>query len=156
QDKESIARTNERHASTDWRIQPSFTFDVLCFLNVLTGDPFYLDYYKDDYAQFEPKLTPSVRTALAELKRKIKDERKGIISAFLALLFSATEDQTLDDLLNTLKNSETMRAKLKATPYYSAADWRAYESVKDELRTIFEFLKAICFEETWKKDVRPK
>src|SRR5437588_3170547 len=82
------------HATTDWRVEPSFTLDTVCLLNVLTGDPFYVGYYKDEYARFEPQLTPAARAALADLKRKIKDEKKNIISAFLALYFSATDDRT--------------------------------------------------------------
>src|SRR5687767_13076490 len=96
-EKKAGIRRARFHKTTDWRIQPSFTLDTVCFLNVLTGDPFYVDYYKDDYRRFEPQLTPAVRPALANLKRKIKDERKNIISAFLALYFSATDDRTLDD-----------------------------------------------------------
>jgi hypothetical protein len=53
-----------------------FTLDTVCLLNVLTGDPFYVRYYKDEYARFEPQLTPAARVALANLKRKIKDENK--------------------------------------------------------------------------------
>src|SRR5216684_4133643 len=102
-DNRLIIRSAQIHSTTDWRIQPSFTLDTVCFLNVLTGDPFYVGYYKDEYARFEPQLTPAARTALANLKRKIKDENKNIISAFLALYFSATDDRNLSDMLDTLK-----------------------------------------------------
>jgi hypothetical protein len=64
------------HSTTDWRVNPSFMLDTLCFINVLTGDPFYLRYYKDEYARFEPQLTPAARIALSNLKRKIKDDNK--------------------------------------------------------------------------------
>jgi len=149
-------RSAQIHSTTDWRIQPSFTLDTICFLNVLTGDPFYLDYYKDEYARFEPQLTPAVRTALANLKRKIKDERKNIISAFLALYFSATDDRTLNDMLKTLKNSVHMKKNLKKTIYYNESGWRLYESVRKDLRTIFEFLKAIQFESYWQQNILPR
>jgi len=130
--------------------------DTVCFLNVLTGDPFYTRYYKDDYEQFEPRLTPAARKALADLKRKIKDERKSIISAFLALYFSATDDRTLDDMLATLKNSKRMKENLQKTTYYSESGWQLYESVKEDLETVFLFLKAIEFENHWKQHVLPK
>src|SRR5215475_509540 len=147
---------SEPHATTDWHIQPSFVMDTVCFLNVLTGDEFYTRYYKDDYARFGPQLTPAARAALANLKRKIKDEKKNIISAFLALYFSATEDRTLDDMLNTLKHSEHTQNNLKKTTYYSDSGWDLYESVKDDLRTVLSFLKSINFESYWKQEVLPK
>ncbi len=154
-DKQQNSRT-QLHSTTDWRIQPSFTLDTVCLLNVLTGDPFYVGYYKDEYARFEPQLTPDVRAALANLKRKIKDEDKNIISAFLALYFSATDDRNLNDMLDTLKNSEKMRENLKKTDFYSESGWQLYESVKSDLRTVFLFLKTIQFEDYWKQNILPK
>jgi hypothetical protein len=143
------------HKKADWQIQPSFKFDTLCFLGVLTGDPFYVNYYKDEYAKFETQLTPSARAALANLKRKIKDENKNIISGFLTLYFSATDDKTLDDILRTLRNSEQMKRKLKSTPYYGDSSWKLYESVREDLKTILLFLKIIKFEDYWQQKILP-
>lgn len=143
------------HQSTDWRIEPSFKFDVLCFLNTLTGDPYYLEFYKNEYAEFEPRLTLEARNALANLKRKIKDENKNIISAYLTLYFSATRDVTLDDLLDTLKDSRKLKKNLRKTPYYSVTGWQLFESVHDDLRTIFLFLKSIEFEKYWRQKILP-
>jgi hypothetical protein len=141
---------------TKWDLVPSFKLDVICFLNTLTGDPFYLDFYKEEYAKFEPKLTPEARTALADLKRKIKDEKQGIISATLAINFSATDDKTLDDMLKTLKDSSKMQDNLRKTPYYNDEDWKLYESVRPDLKVIFQFLKKIKFNAYWKTDILPK
>lgn len=155
-DKRHSSRRAKLHSTTHWRIRPSFMLDTVCFLNVLTGDPFYVRYYKDEYARFEPKFTPAASIALSNLKRKIKDEKKNIISAFLALYFSATDDQTLDDMLDTLKNSEEMKKNLKRTIYYSESGWQMYESVREDLRTVFLFLKSIQFESHWRLNILPK
>jgi len=144
------------HTTTDWQIEPSFKFDLLCFLNTLTGDSFYVEYYPNEYHEFKPLLTPAAQAALADLKRKIKDENQGIISASLCLYFSATDDQTLDDMLKTLKNSDRMQSNLKQTPYYSEEDWRLYEGVREDLKTIFLFLKDIQFESYWARNVLPR
>ncbi|MGA9997650.1 MAG: hypothetical protein WBP93_19705 [Pyrinomonadaceae bacterium] len=149
-------RNTKIHTRTDWRVAPSFKFDALCFLNVLTGDPFYVRYYKDEYTNFASQLTPSARAALAHLKRKIKDENKGIISAFFCLYFSATDDQTLDDMLRTLDNSERMKNSLKQTVYYNKEGWKLYESVRGDLKTLFLFLKEIGFADYWKQNLLPK
>jgi hypothetical protein len=154
--KEATEEKARLHSSTDWRIEPSFKFDMLCFLNTATGDEYYLNYYKEQYDELEPKLTPAAKEALANLKRKIKDEQGGIISAFLTLYFSATEDRTLDDVIKTVENSELMRNNLKQTPYYSEDDWQIYESVREDLKTIFQFFKDIQFETYWENNVLPK
>lgn len=148
--------SNDVHTTTDWSLKPSFKFDVICFLNALTADPYYMNIYKEEFGKFEKKLTPPAETALANLKRKIKDEDKGIISAFLTLYFSATDDETLDQMLLTLKDSRRMQASMKQTQFYDEESWRLFESVKDDLRVIFRFLQKIQFQKYWQEHILPK
>jgi len=150
QDKDQSQRT------TDWQIEPSFKFDTLCLLNTLTADPYYLNYYQPEYEKFEPKLTLPVKKALARLKQTVKDENRNIISAFLCLYFSATEDRTLDEMLLTIENSNTMKSRLKKTPYFSEGGWKLYESVREDLKIIFLFLKDIQIESYWTEHILPK
>lgn len=154
--QQNSPREAATRSRTDWNIAPSFKFDTLCFLNTLTGDDFYRRYYADEYASFAPRLTPAARTALASLKRKVKDDNGNIISAFLCLYFSATADQTLDDMLRTLDDSRLMKRNLKETVYYNKDGWSLFESVRDELKTIFSFLKSIEFEAYWQRNILPK
>lgn len=142
--------------TTEWQIEPSLKYDALCFANVLTGDPFYLTYYQKEYDRFKPKLTPDVKAALADLKLKIKDQHKGIVSAFLCLYFSATEDTSLEEMIATVEHSEKMKRALQKTPYYDPGEWRLYESVRTDLKTILLFLKEAGFEDYWKQAIRPK
>ena len=145
-----------RAGATEWQIEASLKYDVLCLLNVLTADPFYLKYYQPVYEEFEEELTEPAKEALANLKTKIKDEQGGIISAFLCLYFSATDDVTLDDMLLTIQRSETMQANLKKTPHYSEKAWHFYESIKSDLFTVLSFLKNLSFESYWKNSIYPK
>ncbi len=144
------------NSKTFWKLSPSFKFDTLCFLNTLSGDEYYLEYYDSDFQKFKSKLTPKVRLALANLKRKIKDENKGIISAFLTLYFSAVDDENLDQMLKTIENSTLLKSNLKNSPYFNENDWKLFESVKQDLSVIFRFLKRINFERTWRKEILPK
>jgi hypothetical protein len=146
----------EYHQTTAWEIRPSEAFDVLCLLNVLTADPFYQTYYRDEYAKLAPKLTPEAVASLADLKRKIKDEGHGIISAMLCLYFSATDDSTLDDLASSVQNPASMRSNLMKTTYYSDDDWALFESVRADLRVIFKSLKRMQFDEYWRGQILPK
>lgn len=147
---------SKANRKTKWEVSPSLKYDTLCFLNILTGDPFYVRFYKEEYAKFEPQITPSARQALANLKRKIKDEKKGIVSANLSLYFSATRDETIDDMLKTLRNTEKMRTEFKKSTFYSEEGWQTFESVKEDLRIIFLFLKDIQFEKYWKQNILPE
>jgi hypothetical protein len=143
------------HTTTDWDLKPSLKFDTLCALNMLSGDPYYLDYYKADYDRLSPQLRPEERTAFANLKHRIKDENGGIISAQLSLYFSATDAESIDDLIAVVKDSSTMQRNLKATTYYSEDQWKVYDAARPDLDAAFRALKRIHFEEDWEKHAKP-
>ena len=145
----------QSHLTTEWQVSPSFKFDLLCFLNVLTGDPFYLSHYQKEFDHFAPKLTPQTKAALANLKRKIKDDNGNIVSAFLSLHFSATDDETIADMLRTLARPEQMKSNLKKTVYFNEGGWRLFASVRGDLKIILSFLDEIGFSDYWKANVYP-
>jgi len=138
-----------RTEASDWLVQPSFKYDVLCLLNVLTGDPYYLNYYADEYARFEPELTPEARAALANLQRVIKTEGGGIISATLTLYFSIVEDSTLAGMSARLDDPASLRLRLRQTPYYAEESWQRFESIVPDLQVIFDYLADRGYEEEW-------
>jgi hypothetical protein len=143
------------HATTDWDLQPSFMFDTLCALNFLSGDPYYLKFYQADYDRLFPKLRPEERAAFVSLKRRIKDQNGGIISAQLALYFSVTNAESLDDMMRVVKDSSAMQRSLKATTYYSDDGWKVYEESRGDLQAALKALQRIDFEADWEKNVRP-
>src|SRR5580698_5914693 len=144
------------HTTTDWDLRPSFLFDTLCALNFLSGDKYYLQYYQNDYDRLSPLLRPEERTAFFNLKRRIKDENGGIISAQLSLYFSATDADSLDDMIGVVKDSSAMQRSLKATPYYTDAGWKLYEESRGDLEAAFRALKRIHFDADWQTTVKPR
>jgi len=144
------------HTTTDWDVRPSFKYDAICVLNVLSGDPYYLEYYKADYDRLSKQLRPDELAAFANLKHRIKDQNGGIISAQLALYFSAVDAESLDDLIKVVDDSSTMQSNLKATPYYDEQGWKVYEASRPDLKAAFVALKRIHFEADWEKESRPK
>ncbi len=141
---------------TDWQILPSFRYDTLCLLNTLTGDPFYLEFNQEIYDHFKPMLTPEVETALANLKRIVKDEGQSIISAMLCLNYSAVEGESLADMFGVLDNPAPMQAGLQQSPYYDEKEWQTFLKSRDDLRTIFHFLESIGFPKYWQETIRPQ
>jgi hypothetical protein len=151
-----VAVGDARPQVTDgWTVTPSFKYDALCFVNVLTGDPYYLTYYEEEYRRIEPRITPDVRRALDELRRVIKTEGGGIISATLTLYFSVVEDSTLAQMSARLDDLDPMRRELEATPYFSTQSWDRFASVTDQLQVVLEFLSAIGYDADWNARHRP-
>ena len=59
-------------------------------------------------------------------------------------------------MLRTIENSKTMEANLKKTPYFGEGGWKLYESVREDLKIIFLFLKDIEIESYWAAQILPK
>lgn len=104
-------KSNKKLEPSFWRIEPSFKYDVLCFLNVLSADPFYLQFYQKEYDEILPKLTSRVQKSLSNLRRIVKEEYKSIISAFLCMYFSATTDETISEMIHTIHYPYEMQKK---------------------------------------------
>lgn len=141
---------------TNWKIEPALKYDACCFLNILTGDEFYLEYYKDVYDEFAPKITPEVKQALASLKKKVKDDNGTIISAWLCLYFSAVDDSTLQQMRATLNDLTLLKQNFMLTPYHNDEGWDLFISINGELKIIFDYLINANYEAYWRENTLPK
>jgi hypothetical protein len=145
-----------RGASTNWELEPSFKYDALCLLNILSGDPYYLNDYQSEYDHLHPLFTPEENAAFVRLKQIIKDEGGGIISARLALYFSTVEDETLPQMIRTAHDSTAMREALKRTPYWSEKEWSDYERARPSLEIALRALERTAVPAYWGRTARPK
>jgi hypothetical protein len=150
------AETVPIHPVTDWQLKPSLKYDTLCLLNALSGDPYYLHYYPTEYEHFHPLFTPEEQAAFAELKHVIKDEGHGIVSAKLALYYSAVDDETLPEMIRTAHDSAVMEAALKKTSYWSADGWQNYEAARPALEVALRALDRVGFPAYWAANARPR
>ncbi len=146
---------NSHHNMTKWKIEPSFKYDALCFLNIMTADSFYLTYYQKEYDRFKQNLTPDVESSLKNLKKVLKDDNGRIVSAYLCLYFSAVADSTMQQLTIRLDNLDELKSSFEKTPYHDEESWKLFESIVPDLRAAFQFLQDIYFESYWKKNVLP-
>jgi hypothetical protein len=143
------------HPTTKWLIQPSLKYDALCFLNTLTGDPFYLEYYEEEYARFRHMIAPETQAALSNLKRTVKDEGGSIISALLCRYFSTVDDEMLDDMISRIRDDSSTLADALLGPYYYNKK-QLFEASRESLVTILAFLESIGFQAYWQREILPK
>lgn len=148
------SETPEKLNNTKWEIHPSFKYDVLCFLNIMTGDEFYLNYYRDEYDKFKDKLTPEVSNSLSNLKRIVKDENGNVLSAWLCLYFSAVNDETLSDLILTANDLSLLNSNFEKSPYHSDKSRKMFESIIPDLKIVFKWLEKIEFENYWRENIK--
>ncbi len=144
------------HATTQWVVSPSLKYDALCALDMLSGDPFYLKFYRDDYNRLVRRLTPQEKNEFVIIKRIIKDKNKGIVSADLALILSVEPGDRLDDILIALDKPNEIRDRLRATPYYSEPNFSEFMQVRPHLIAAIRALKRIGFDDDWNQHIRPQ
>src|ERR1022692_230068 len=150
------AETAPVHTSTDWQLRASLKYDTLCLLNALSGDPYYLDYYRAEYDHFHSLFTPEEQAAFAQLKHVIKDEGHGIISAKLALYFSVVDDETLPEMIRTAHDSAAMEAALRKTTYWSADGWQNYQAARPALEASLRALDRVGFPAYWAANAKAR
>lgn len=150
------AETVSVHSRTQWQLKPSLKYDALCLLNALSGDPYYLDYYKAEYDHFHPLFRPEEQAAFGQLKHVIKEQGHGIVSAKLALYYSAVDDETLPEMIRTAHDSSRMEAALRKTSYWSADGWQNYEASRPALEVALRALDRVGFPAYWAANARPK
>lgn len=143
------------HTRTDWELRSSLKYDALCLLNVLSGDPYYLQYYQAEYDHFHPLFTPEENAALVQLKHVIKDEGGGIVSAKLTLYYSVVDDETLPEMIRTAHNSSTMQAALRKTSYWDDNGWKNYEEARPALEVALRALNRVGLPAYWKQSAEP-
>ncbi len=141
---------------TKWKIEPSFKYDLCCFMNILTADPYYKEHYPNELNPYENKMPPEVQNAVTSLHKKLKLDNEIIISAWLCLYFSAIDGEELGDLIDAVKDPAELKTNFMKTPYYDEESWGIFISVKDELLQIFQYLKDNGFKEYWTENIKPK
>jgi hypothetical protein len=143
------------HNSTEWNVKPSLKYDALCLINILTGDPFYVQYYEKEYEEFSKKITPEVKPVLEKLFQ-IKQSTGIVLSAAMCLYYSAVPDSTLDQLIETTRDLSVLKQNFSKTVYFNENDWAMFEMLQEDVRTCFLFLKEAGFESYWKENNLPK
>lgn len=146
------------HTATEWSVQPSLAYDALNFFNALTGDPFYLAFYQDEYDRFHSQATPEVETAIATLDAA-RQQYQFIIGAALATIFAPGDPETIDDLLALAAAPQPLYEALLRSGLGSRAEidakWPLFESLLPSITTVLDFLQAAGFEEYWRANVLP-
>ncbi len=130
---------------TRWKVRLSEGFDALCFLNPLSGEPFYADYYAAELAAFKPRLKRETVTRLAALFRSA--QAKGILlGPTLCTLLSGGPDTTLDAMIAAIADAETVvRPGFEKSPYWDAEEWAAFDAMRPDLSAILSDMRAADF-----------
>jgi len=136
---------------THWVFEPSMKFDALCLAGVLADDPFYLRYYGKQHDELSARLTPEARAAFKNITAKYK-AAGAIATASLALVMSASDAETLPELIAALEHPEAIKARFQATRFWDQGAWIPFEAARPDLITVLKWYQDIDFPAYWRAD----
>ena len=143
---------------TTWVLEPNLAYDSLCFLNLLTGDPFYLQMgYAEELAPWIARLSPAMREAIARIRTQLK-AADHLVSAYLTLVMSAADPRTLADLRHIVEDDAAwaqLRQRFAATPYAKDDDFSAMTAIRGDLAVALRELDAAGFADYWRTHALP-
>ena len=144
---------------TKWVVRESEGFDALSFMAPLSGDPFYLDYYRPAVDAFTPRMPAQALATLKAVGQRVKSA--GILlSPFLDVRFSAGRDATIDDLLTSAADPDgRILPVLKASPYWDSSDpdeWAQFKAALPAIANILQGMKSGGFRNFREAIVQPK
>ena len=142
---------------TTWILEPSEAYDAICFVNLLRGDPFYLDRgYRAEIEPWIAGLGARERAALRSLERNMEGN---VIPGALTLVFSAVSPRTLADLRATTGDDarwDALRRAFLATPFGSEGSFAPVARSRADLDVLFAHIDARGFAAAWSRTVLPR
>ena len=124
--------------------------DMLCFLNVATGDKFYTKYHKKEYKQFYPLLSDDIKDKIKKMAAK---REKTMLWPLVALLISSLERYESRDLVEMLRNHNEIRERIALSQYFKNDTEKElamhFETFTDAVIPFVEELENIGFVAYW-------
>lgn len=139
--------------TTTWVVEPNLALDALCFIGIMTGDPYYQNYYASEYQRFEPKLTPEARQALAHIYAS-KQKYGFLISAGLTPIFFKLQPKTLEDLAKALQDPEKLHDE-NSLGNWDDSMWQLFLGHVPDLKVIVAWLQDSGFKVDWEDNYLP-
>lgn len=157
-----------RHEATRWRIAPAYIYDALCFFNLMSGDPFYLDLFEGtrdaDFARSaRAGLTSRERAAVDRLSFVLQRGLGAIPCAVWSAMAAITGADDLAEFRAAIADPRRFRvdhaAALDVFYRRSTGGFRLPGFVVDrvlrDLSTYLGALDRLGFDAYWSDEVRP-
>lgn len=94
--------------------KPCYGLDLLCLMNTMTGDAYYLKHYQEVYDRYGRDIPQDVKDAFA---RMVAESGSAVLSPALTLLASAVPGFDTRDVVEVLRDREAMTRGIGASPY---------------------------------------
>ncbi|MCL2361042.1 MAG: hypothetical protein FWC73_04410 [Defluviitaleaceae bacterium] len=104
----------------------SYNMDMLCFLNIMTGDEFYVTRHKEAFERWYPQLSNTIKTKINEFTAK---RGNSMLSPTITLFTSSLNDFNNRNLVDMLGCFQEIENSMNMTPYiFGKEEFEAYFS----------------------------
>jgi len=132
-----------------------YNMELLCFLNIMTADKYYVNFHKAMFDKFYPKITGKTKR---NIQAMIKGQGYTMLSPALTLLISSLSNFSGRSLTEMLNNRNEIESSMSKTPYtFSHEDYDFYFShFRNAVIPLIEELEAAGIHDFWLTDRLPK
>lgn len=125
----------------------SYNLDLLCFLNVLTNDDYYVKRYREEYEQFYPLLRDETKTKLIDVVHSLGTP---MLSPGFTLIISCLRDFASRDIYEILQAHDDIRHQMAFTPYNAPDEkYTEYFSYFEKIIPVIQEIEELGFKKFW-------
>jgi len=130
----------------------SYNLDLLNFLNILTGEKFYLNRHEGTYELFGEQLSSRSK---ASLKEAVRINGSAMLGPILSLVISAVPNFENRSILSMLADPAFLESCLKQYQYYDKGIWSEKAPIFEMIIPVLQELEDIGFKEYWQQERLP-
>jgi len=133
-------------------VHTSYNLDLLNFINILTGEKFYLDRHEGIYERFGENLSSESK---AFIKEAVKINGSVMLGPILSLVISAVPNFEKRSIIKMFEDAALLENCLKDYQYYDEEIWSERKSLFDTLIPVIQELEGKGFLKFWREERLP-
>jgi hypothetical protein len=137
----------------NFNVRYSYNFDLVNSMNVLTGEPLYMEWQEGIYERFGETLSDQSKD---NIKKAVEINERPMIGPLLSLVISAVPNFERRSVVRMFSDTDLLQEYFKRYSYYEAENWPQYTSIFGLLLPVIQELETLGFREYWKKERLPK
>ena len=136
-----------------FNVRYSYNFDLVNAINVLTGEPLYMEWQEGIFERFGETLSEKSKK---NIKDAVEINERPMIGPLLSLVISAVPNFERRSVVRMFSDSNLLQNYFKQYSYYKAETWAKNLTIFGLLLPVIKELETIGFRDYWKKERLPR
>lgn len=127
-------------------VSESYNLDLIFFINILTGNEFYINFHKDTFNEFYQLISDESKE---NINKMVELRGTPNIGARLSLLVSSVENFNNKNLVEILKNEKELKSSFERYTYYKSQKWNEDYKLARLAIPVIEEIENLKFHKYW-------